>query len=1386
MNPKAAASNPKTRFLCLTSRLLLWTVIGFWVIAGAAGAFLHFWIVPRIGLYHDRIELEASKALGTTVKIGAVRAYSAGLLPTFEIKQFVLHDAANRPALVLGTVVATLSPRSLLSLDFEQLVIDAPELDIRRDKNGKVWVAGIDFAGSPSQDTSAVDWFFSQHNFQIRNGTVRWVDEQLLTGNEMPTPLVFTQVSFTTRNPLYKHLLRFEATPPPGWGDRVLLLGELTQSLVHRDRGNFEQWNGEIYANFTQLNLAQLRRHVKFDTQLQAGSGAARVWADIKNGAFTGGQLDMALNSVDVQLPGASKPLALEFLTGQLKGKRLEGGFEIASQALQFKTTSGLKWPGGNMSLSWRPASGKLAQSQHITADKVDLAVLRQLADSLPLGEKVQQTLESLAPQGLVKALDAQWDGAADHPTRLVAKGSVERFQLSAQNAATKDSAGRPGVSGASIDFEMTEAEGRATIGINQGSVSFPGIWEDPLIPISQLGADLRWQITPQPLGDKIRIQVSNGLLKSPDADGQFNAIWTTSEPDKVASKSRFPGNLNLEGKLVRADGARVWRYLPLMLPASARDYVRLSVKQGKASDAQFVVRGDLNDMPFTKPGSGQFLIKAKVTNAEMAYVPPSLQAPGEPSWPAFSALSGELVFNGASMEVRNASGVIAGLPNLKIAKANVVIADLENSVVKVQAQATGALDDMIRFVNQSPLKTMTGNALAKARASGGADYLLNLTLPVNDLTKTQVEGSVKLAGNDIQLSQDTPRLRKSQGTVSFNEHGFQIKGARAGLLGGDVEFEGGSNKLNAAGKLRTGAESMRPTDPDITIRGKGNATALGLQQAAELGVLPRFARYTSGSANYAAVLTIRNDRPELVIVSNLQGMAINLPAPLAKGADANVAFLYENVLVPSSGKQGPVMDTLKVEVGNRVAINYLRNVAGDEPKVIKGEIAVGLNAGENAPQPSNAVGANILLPSIDVDTWVRLFESVSPSNSADPAGAQSLAGTQYLPQVVVVRSNDITWSGRSFQNVVAGISREGNVWRANVDATQLAGYLEYKTSATDPRLYARLSRAHLGAAQQAEVEQVLDDPKGIVPALDLDIENLELGGRSLGRVQVEATNRLGRSGRGEWRLNKLQITKDFARLAATGLWGEVAPGTSLNPPSRTTKRKMQLDFKLDIDNAGDFMNWYGKEKTIRNGKGSMAGTINWQGSPFAVHYPSLSGQINTNLQSGQFLKVDPGAAKLLSVLSLQSLPRRLTLDFRDIFSEGFPFDSIKGDISIDKGIATTKNLQMNGLNALVLMEGSADIIKETQNMRVVVIPEISATGVSLAYAAINPAIGLGSLVAQWLLSGTLSEAATREYLIEGSWAEPTVKEVKRKQASKASEKPPAAAQPKPLTNAPQ
>jgi uncharacterized protein YhdP len=181
----------------------------------------------------------------------------------------------------------------------------------------------------------------------------------------------------------------------------------------------------------------------------------------------------------------------------------------------------------------------------------------------------------------------------------------------------------------------------------------------------------------------------------------------------------------------------------------------------------------------------------------------------------------------------------------------------------------------------------------------------------------------------------------------------------------------------------------------------------------------------------------------------------------------------------------------------------------------------------------------------------------------------------------------------------------------------------------------------------------------------------------------------------------------------------------------------------------------------LRGGEGRMSGEINWKGMPFALDLPSLSGQVKLEMSAGQFLKVEPGAAKLLSVLSLQALPRLLKLDFHDVFSEGFAFDGIVANAQINKGVLQTNDLKMRSVNATVTMEGSADIAHETQNLYVVVKPEFNVGTASVVYGiAVNPVIGLGSYLAQLLFRDPLSRALSFQYQISGSWKAPTVAKV--------------------------
>jgi uncharacterized protein YhdP len=405
-------------------------------------------------------------------------------------------------------------------------------------------------------------------------------------------------------------------------------------------------------------------------------------------------------------------------------------------------------------------------------------------------------------------------------------------------------------------------------------------------------------------------------------------------------------------------------------------------------------------------------------------------------------------------------------------------------------------------------------------------------------------------------------------------------------------------------------------------------------------------------------------------------------------------------------------------------------------------------------------VVANFNLASLDMDAWSGVLSRAAGADlsASSLVSSDSPASTSYLPTSLAVRARELTVGGRKLNQVVIGGGRDGALWRANVDASELNGYVEYRQpqGGTGGRLYGRLARLVVAPSAAQDVESVLDEQPASIPALDIVVEDLELRGKKLGRVEIDAVN-LGATAAAaardvprEWRLNRFNIITPEAVLTASGNWIK-------------ERRRTVMNFRLDIADSGELLNRFGMKGVVRRGKGLVEGQVAWLGSPITLDYPSMGGNFNVGIEAGQFLKTDPGISKLLGVLSLQALPRRLTLDFRDVFSEGFAFDFIRGDVTIAQGIAHTNNLQMKGINAAVLMEGQADIAHETQNFKVVVVPDINAGGASLLASYINPVVGLSTFLAQLILRRPLMEAATQEFLVDGTWVDPRVTRVEHK-----------------------
>ena len=1350
-------------------------MLGLLLVLVLAWAALHYFIVPRISEFRPKLETLASRALGVPVRVQAIEALSGGMVPSFELRNVQLFDAQGRESLRLPRVLASLSAGSLLRGDFDQLYIEEPSLEVRRAVDGRVYVAGLPLIkAAQDTDSPVADWFFSQHEFVIRRATVRWIDEQV--GSE---PLVLSRLDFLMRNGVRSHDFLVDAQLPEGWGDRLHLVGRFRRPILSARPGRWTDWQGQAFADFSRVDIARALPHLSLaeGVSLQRGHGALRVWADVSKGELVGGVADVALVDAGARLGTDLQPLDFRSLSGRIGGQRPADGFEIYTEGLQFQTREGLRWPGGNLMVSHTPAQGKSPAHSELRADRLDLSAISQIAARLPLGTATHALILAHPVKGLVETVQARWQGEAAHPQTYELRGRVSGFELhstSLAEGATRregDAVGTgdwPGVRGATVDIDMNQSGGKGRLVITRGALVFPGAFEDPVVPVDSLAADAQWRVK----GDNITVQQLSAKFANADAQGELSGSWQTGPG---SGEGRFPGLLDLKGSFSRADGARVHRYLPLGIPADVRHYVRDSVLKGEVNDLVVRVKGDLRNIPFTDPRTGEFRFAGKARNLDYAYVPRGLQPAGQPPWPSLTALSGELVFDRASMRVIGATARMVDAPGLQLSRIEAQIPDFMNTTtVIVSLDTRGPAAALLGVVNNSPISEMTGKALTRATVNGEATGRVRLSLPLATLERSKVEGSVTLAGNDLRMTPDTPMLAKARGLVTFSDSGFHLTSGQARMLGGDLRLEGGT-RSGVSGGAAAG------TEPLVVLRAQGSVSADGLRQAPELGFFSRLARHATGSTTYSGALSFRGGVPELTLASNLQGFGLNLPPPLSKSAEAVLPLRYENTLLARSAVPGApaLQDQLLVELGRLASIAYTRDISGPEPRVLRGSIGVGLAAGESAPALEQGVGANISLSSLNVDSWEAVMAGVAgvSLSNADPARTGASPAQGYLPTVMAVRANELIAGGRIFHRVVIGGVRDGTNWRANVSADQLNGYIEYRQPAAvgDGRVFARLSRLALAPSTAREVEELLDQQPASIPALDIVVDDFELRGKRLGRVEVDAVNRgagsaSGESGPREWRLNKLGFSVPEASFTASGAWA--APAAAPGPQRRDVdRRRMAMNFRLDIADSGALLGRLGMPDVIRRGKGRIEGQVGWQGSPLSPDFPSLGGQFNLNVESGQFLRADPGIAKLFGVLSLQSLPRRLTLDFRDVFSEGFAFDFIRGDVSIAKGVASTNNLQMKGVNAAVLMEGSADIGRETQDLRVVVVPELDGLTASLVATAINPALGLGTVLAQLVLRRPLIQAATQEFHVDGTWADPRVTRVSRT-ASVAPEKP--------------
>ena len=292
--------------------------------------------------------------------------------------------------------------------------------------------------------------------------------------------------------------------------------------------------------------------------------------------------------------------------------------------------------------------------------------------------------------------------------------------------------------------------------------------------------------------------------------------------------------------------------------------------------------------------------------------------------------------------------------------------------------------------------------------------------------------------------------------------------------------------------------------------------------------------------------------------------------------------------------------------------------------------------------------------------------------------------------------------------------------------------------SAGDGLVEGRLKRLVL--QQTTETSDAGTQMINSLPGMNFTVDDFYVGEKALGQLEVKARNE-----KGIWQLENLGIKNPDGYLKGKGNWQNLG------------KHLTHLEFELGANDIGKMLTRLGYVDAVRRGQAKMTGGLDWEGPLTTIHYPTLTGNLNVSAEKGQFNKLEPGIGKLLGLISLQSLPRRLTLDFRDVFSDGLAFDSIEGKLVVKKGIMrTVEPLRIKGPAAQIEMQGETDLKNETQNMRVTVRPEIGGAA-AMGAAIVHPVVGVATLVANTILRDPLNRLFSYRYQVTGSWSDPQV-----------------------------
>jgi uncharacterized protein (TIGR02099 family) len=1314
-----------------------WILLGILAatfILGHLGVRYVLW--PQIEKSKPTLERLISARLGVNVTMDEVQVSWTGIRPSFEAQGLRFNPANGLPPpLLIKNIRGELSWLSFYHLSpyFHEIIIDEVQIHVQRDINGSISVAGIPIH-SKENDFSAENWLMDQKEIDINHATVFWEDQK---SRNLKTAINIQ--NFRLSNGIRRHLGELTATVP--WSPSPI---NLQASFVHHlggQAGNWRDWIGTFSWNVSEINLGQILKDIPLPLHDLQGILSTKGSIKLDGGKADGGEMYLAADNLKAQLNKDEDPLEFGRLETNLTQVTKGDLFSITTKTLAWREIdSPSSSPLDTLSpitFRWRPpeAGGELKEFG-FSSPKILVEDIALFALNLPLPKKIHQWIKTSEADGELENLDINWSESKTGLAGLSLPGnwlssSKLDFSISAKLndvSFTSINNSMPTVSNLSGTLTSNQKQGNFSISSKNLDFEMADFLSSPQIQLDSAKGEISW------IKEKNgwQIDIKQLQLSNSEVTTIFDLSYLASNNAKQADQ------MTLDMQFPKAKLATAHRYLPVAMEKGARQYFAKAFEAGVIQDGSLHIKGDPSHIPFPAGKTGELTLNLPISGA--IFKPAPLHPVNQGVWSTFTNVTGTIGMQQASL-------------NIDIAKANykkVLVTNVHAQIPSVSAKQftlllNGAIEgdgpEVLEYVYASPIGVQQTSLAKNLSIAGPVNVDIAVKTPLSGNDDPQFEAKINFPGNKVQWG-DIPPLDNLKGKVRITEASPEFEGVSANFLGGSVKISsapstGENSSFSINGNL---SANFIKDYISSNLKSQVNPILLGM----------------SGSSNYEGLINFNKEGSQTNLKFDLRNWASTAPAPANKLAGAPMVGQINLRTYPTK-KPG----ALRAEWSGKFGEQYfLQGNMG-----MNNEFKNAFNVGSPAVVPPQGFALHLAVNEFDMDAWLDFMSSAKArsksKNSQDVITPQS--GVQISAQIKKLIALDREWSDFNFNGV-----DKNQVWQLRLNSPQIAGQLQWHPANNQhpsSLITGRLARLKFpepiedvaipkienvkspSAQKKSSLANFTYNPNSI-PSLDLTIDDLHWKKSSLGAMKVKSKTTLD-----FLQLEALQLINPQGVSNATGQWAI--------KPKNNLEQNSSINIDMNIKDAGQIVGRWSSANLVEGGQGKLNAKLNWSGPLFSPQLDTLEGNVAINLEKGRLLEVNSNAAKLLNVLSLQSLFKFATLDLQgsigNIATKGSPFSSINSNFDIANGVAKTKEFTMELDQARVLMSGQINIPQETQDFRVTIFPTIDTTAGSLAAFAINPLVGLSVVVGQYLITSQINRSMQSDYLIQGSWTDPEV-----------------------------